>query len=191
MFLICGLGNPGRNFTNSRHNVGFLLIKKLLKNYKFVIVKKDKKKELYKGYIGKQKCILLKPLTFMNLSGSVVLETINFFKINNSKTFIIHDDLDLKTAKIKMKYGGGNGGHNGLQSIDNHIGKEYHRIRIGIDHPGNKNFVSTYVLHKFAKIEKNLIDKKLDIITKYFELIFLDKSLFLTRIVEEEKFDGV
>ena len=126
----------------------------------------------------------------MNLSGSVVLETLNFYKIKNSNLYVIHDDLDLKTAKIKIKIGGGNGGHNGLDSIDNYIGKRYNRIRIGINHPGNKDLVTSYVLSKFSKIEEILIHAKLDIITKYFKLIFTNNSLFLTRISEEEKLNG-
>ena len=166
------------------------MIEKLISNYNFVTIKKNKKKELYKGYIGKKKCILIKPLTFMNLSGPVVLETLNFYKIKNSNLYVIHDDLDLKTAKIKIKIGGGNGGHNGLESIDNYIGKKYNRIRIGIDHPGNKNLVTSYVLSKFSKIEEILIHTKLDIVTKYFKLIFSNSNLYLTRIAEEEKLNG-
>ena len=185
MFLICGLGNPGKKYLKTRHNIGFVLIEKLISNYNFVTVKKDKKKELYKGYIGRHKCILIKPLTFMNLSGSVVLETLNFYKIKNSNLYVIHDDLDLKAAKIKIKIGGGNGGHNGLESIDNYIGKKYNRIRIGIDHPGNKDLVTSYVLSKFSKIEEILIYTKLDIVTKYFKIIFSNSNLFLTRIAEE------
>ena len=190
MFLICGLGNPGKKYLKTRHNIGFVLIEKLISNYNFVNIKKDKKKELYKGYIGRQKCILIKPLTFMNLSGSIVLETLNFYKIKNSNLYVIHDDLDLKTAKIKIKIGGGNGGHNGLESIDNYIGKKYNRIRIGIDHPGNKDLVTSYVLSKFSKIEEILIYTKLDIGTKYFKIIFSNSNLFLTRIAEEEKSNG-
>ena len=190
MFLICGLGNPGKKSLKTRDNIGFVLIEKLISNYNFVTVKKDKKKELYKGYIGRQKCILIKPLTFMNLSGSIVLETLNFYKIKNSNLYVIHDDLDLKTAKIKIKIGGGTGGHNGWESIDNYIGKKYNRIRIGIDHPGNKDLVTSYVLSKFSKIEEILIYTKLDIVTKYFKIIFSNSSLFLTRIAEEEKSNG-
>ena len=190
MFLICGLGNPGKKYLKTRHNIGFVLIEKLISNYNFVNIKKDKKKELYKGYIGNKKCILIKPLTFMNLSGSVVLETLNFYKIKNSNLYVIHDDLDLTIAKIKIKIGGGSSGHNGLESIDNYIWNKYHRIRIGIDHPGNKDLVSNYVLNKFSKIEKILIDNKLDIVTKYFKIIFSNSNLFLTRIAEEETSNG-
>ena len=126
----------------------------------------------------------------MNLSGSVVLETLNFYKIKNSNLYVIHDDVDLKIAKIKIKIWGGNGGHNGLESIDNYIGKKYNRIRIGIDHPGNKDLVTSHVLSKFSKIEEILIHTKLDIVNKYFKLIFSNRNLFLTRITEEEKLNG-
>ena len=116
MFLICGLGNPGKKYLKTRHNIGFVLIEKLISNYNYITVKKDKKKELYKGYIGRQKCILIKPLAFMNLSGSVILEALNLYKIKNSNLYVVHDDLDLKLAKIKIKTGGGNGGQQGSVS---------------------------------------------------------------------------
>ena len=186
MYLICGLGNPGKKYINTRHNLGFLLIDKLLQNYKFKLIKSNNKRELYKGSIGDHACILLKPMTYMNLSGSSVLEVMNFYKIKKSKLYVLHDDIDLKIGKIKIKIGGGNGGHNGLKSIDASIGKDYLRLRIGIGHPGNKNLVSNYVLKKFSKDEEGIIENKLNIINKYFNIIFLNKSLFLTRIAEEK-----
>ena len=186
MYLICGLGNPGKKYINTRHNLGFLLIDKLLENYKFKLIKSNDKSDLYKGSIGDYTCILLKPMTYMNLSGSSVLEVMNFYKIKKSKLYVLHDDIDLKIGKIKIKIGGGNGGHNGLKSIDASIGKDYLRLRIGIGHPGNKNLVSNYVLKKFSKDEEEIIENKLNIINKYFNIIFLNKSLFLTRIAEEK-----
>ena len=191
MFFICGLGNPGKKFIDTKHNVGFNLIDNLLKNYKFSIIKKDKKKELFKGLIGKAECFLLKPQTFMNLSGPIIYECINYYKIKKNNIYVIHDDLDLITGKLKIKVGGGNAGHNGLESVDKSIGKTYNRIRIGIGHPGNKDLVSNYVLTKFSKNEKILINNKLKIITKYFEILFDDRNLFLTRIAEEEKLNGL
>ena len=162
MLLLVGLGNPSPENENNRHNIGFKIINAI--NKKFGLTKQKPK---FKGLlttrnIGNKKVYAIKPLTFMNLSGSVVLETLNFYKIKNSNLYVIHDDLDLKTAKIKIKIGGGNGGHNGLESIDNYIGNKYHRIRIGIDHPGNKDLVSSYVLNKFSKIQKILIDNNID-----------------------------
>tara|TARA_B100000575_G_scaffold207868_1_gene169172 strand:- start:2974 stop:3531 length:558 start_codon:yes stop_codon:yes gene_type:complete len=185
MFLLCGLGNPGKKFINTRHNIGFKLADNIIDYFDFTKVKVGKTKEIYTGKINSHKILLLKPLTFMNLSGKSVSETINFYKLKSENVFVFHDDLDLKLAKIKIKKGGGNGGHNGLSSIDNYIGKEYFRIRIGIDHPGNKNQVSKYVLSNFLKGEQKIIKNKLNKITINFNLIFTDVPLFLTKIVEK------
>ena len=95
MFLICGLGNPGNKYVETRHNIGFHIIDKLVSNYNFIKIKKDKKKELFKGYIGNSECVLLKPLNFMNLSGLPLQETLSFYKIDISKLYVIHDDIDL------------------------------------------------------------------------------------------------
>ncbi len=182
MFLICGLGNPGTKYINTRHNIGFNLADKIIDHYDFSLIKEDKLKQLFSGKIKKNKVLILKPLTFMNLSGKPVLETINFFKININELFVIHDDLDLKLAKIKIKNGGGNGGHNGLLSIDDYLGTKYNRIRIGIDHPGQKDLVSKYVLSKFSKIEKDIINETLNIIINNLHLVFSDIPLFLTKV---------
>jgi len=187
MLAICGLGNPGSKYAETRHNIGFVLIDKIVKNYNFILLKKDRKKELYKGLIGKKNCILIKPLTFMNLSGLSILETLNFYKIKTTDLFVIHDDLDLNLAKLKIKIGGGNGGHNGLASIDDFIGNNYNRIRFGIGRPIKKNLVSSYVLKKFLKSEEKLINNIISKITENFELIFSNTSLFLTRISEKDK----
>jgi len=185
MFLICGLGNPGENYKNTRHNVGFHLVDNIILNFNLDKIKEDRLKELYSGVINNQKLFVLKPLTFMNLSGKAVSEIVNFYKIKLDHVFIIHDDLDLELSKVKIKQGGGNGGHNGLESIDQFIGKNYIRIRIGIDHPGNKDLVSSYVLNKFLKSEEEIINKKIDKMVNNIELIFSDIPLFLTKISEQ------
>ena len=185
MFLICGLGNPGVNYNNTRHNVGFHLADNIISHFNLDKIKEDKKKELYSGLINNQKIFVLKPLTFMNLSGKAVSEIVNFYKIKLDHTFVIHDDLDLELSKVKIKQGGGNGGHNGLESIDQFIGENYFRIRIGIDHPGHKDLVSSYVLNKFSKSEEEIINKKIDKMIKNIELIFSDIPLFLTKISEQ------
>ena len=184
MFLICGLGNPGKEYINTRHNIGFNLIDKLSSFYNFLPFKKDSKKEIFKGKINHNICLLMKPLNFMNLSGQPIQEIINFYKIEKEKLYVIHDDLDLELGKVKLKFGGGNGGHNGLYNIDEMIGNNYNRIRIGIDHPGTKSLVSNYVLNKFTKDEMVIVQKRLDEITKNFDIVFSDPSLFLTRLVE-------
>ena len=186
MFLICGLGNPGLKYANTRHNIGFRLAEKIISNFDILKIKEDKSKKLYSGSINGFKIFVLKPLTFMNLSGKPILEIVNFYKIKKDKIFIIHDDLDLQLAKIKIKKGGGNGGHNGLNSIDEYIGENYNRIRIGIDHPGHKDLVSSYVLNNFLKEEEKILEEKLKKIIDNFNLILTDIPLFLTKISEEK-----
>ena len=184
MFLICGLGNPGVNYKNTRHNIGFHLVDNIISHLNLDKIKEDKIKELYSGVINNQKLFVLKPLTFMNLSGKAVSEIISFYKIKLDNTFVIHDELDLELSKVKIKQGGGNGGHNGLESIDQFVGKNYFRIRIGIGHPGNKDLVSSYVLNKFLKEEEEIISKKIYKMVNNIGLIFSDIPLYLTKINE-------
>ena len=185
MFLICGLGNPGKEFSNTRHNVGFNLIDKLSNFYNFLPFKKDNKKEVLKGKINHQSCLFMKPLNFMNLSGQPIQEIVNFYKSDKKKIYIIHDDLDLELGKVKLKFGGGNGGHNGLSNIDEMISNNYNRIRIGISHPGAKNLVSGYVLNRFTNNEMSLIETKLDKVTKNFNTLLDDQVLFLTKLAKD------
>ena len=185
MFLICGLGNPGKEYINTRHNIGFNLIDKLSSFYNFLPFKKDIKKEVLKGEINYQSCLLIKPLNFMNLSGQPIQEIINFYKIEKEKIYVIHDDLDLELGKVKLKFGGGNGGHNGLSNIDEMIGNNYNRIRIGINHPGSKDLVSNYVLNKFTNNEISIIEKKLNKVTDNFNILLDDQVLFLTKLAED------
>ena len=182
MWFICGLGNPDKRYQFTRHNLGFNLIDSLVNYYNINLLKKDKNIELLKGTIGKEECLLCKPLTYMNQSGPPISKLINFYKISKSKIIIIHDDLDLAVNKIKIKTGGGNGGHNGLLSVDEAIGNDYKRLRIGIGHPGIKEMVSSYVLEKFSNKDRELINKKISLLTKYFSLIFEDDGLLLNKI---------
>ena len=182
MWFICGLGNPDKRYQHTRHNLGFDLVDSLVNYYSFSLIKKDKKIEVYKGLLQEKECLLCKPLTYMNNSGPPINKIKNFYKILESKIIIIHDDLDLAVNKIKIKTGGGNGGHNGLSSIDESIGNNYKRLRVGIGHPGIKEMVSSYVLEKFSIQDRELIDKKIALLTKHFSLIFEDDSLFLNKI---------
>ena len=182
MWFLCGLGNPGKKYKFTRHNLGFNILDSIIEKNNCILIKNDKNKELYKGKIGIHDCLLCKPLNYMNLSGPIIGELINFYKIPESKIIIIHDDLDLILGKIKIKTGGGNGGHNGLRSIDRSIGKNYKRLRIGIGHPGLKELVSTYVLDKFTREDRKIINHKINVLTKYFSLIFEDDGLLLTKI---------
>ena len=156
MLLFSGLGNPGQKFKYNRHNIGFILIDEISNKCEF----KKKFKGLFgENQIGQIKSYFLKPMTFMNLSGESLLEIKQFFKLKNENIFIIHDDLDLEIGKVKVKNGGSNAGHNGLESISSKIGNDYNRLRIGIGHPGQKDLVDKYVLSNFKSDEYDLILK--------------------------------
>ena len=156
MLLFSGLGNPGQKFKHNRHNIGFILIDEISNKCEF----KKKFKGLFgENQIGQIKSYFLKPMTFMNLSGESLFEIKQFFKLKNENIFIIHDDLDLEIGKVKVKNGGSNAGHNGLESISSKIGNDYNRLRIGIGHPGQKDLVDKYVLSNFKSDEYDLILK--------------------------------
>ena len=186
MWLICGLGNPDNKHKYTKHNIGFDIVDSLIKSNSFEQFKKDKIKEIHKGRINETECLICKPLNYMNLSGPPIAEIVNFYKISLTNILIIHDDLDISIGKIKIKVGGGNGGHNGLLSIDNVLGKNYKRLRIGISHPGSRKFVSQYVLEKFSIEDRDIINNKIELITKYFSLIFENDRLFLTKVASKE-----
>ena len=158
MKLIVGLGNPGERYKQTRHNVGFMVLDKLIKQS--TVEGWDKKFDSFftKIIIAQKSMILLKPLTFMNVSGHAVQKVKNFYGIDPNNIVIIHDDIDLELGKIKLKKGGGDGGHNGLKSIIKMIGSEFNRIRIGIGRPEKIN-VSSYVLNDFPEIEVSLLKK--------------------------------
>ena len=178
MILLVGLGNPTPDSTNNRHNVGFKIIDSI--NQKFGLTKQKPKFKglLTTGNIANKKVYAIKPLTFMNNSGICIRELIEYFKIDAEDVIVFHDDLDVDFAKIKVKFGGSSAGHNGIESIDKFIGKDYSRVRVGIGKPEKKMEVSDFVLTNFTEEEKIdlekvtqniidsmpiLIDKKLDL----------------------------
>ena len=150
MNLISGLGNPGDKYKNTRHNIGFLVIEQITKNLLTTNINNPN----FQAKVQKNLSNLyVKPQTFMNASGESILSIVDYYDIPNENVIIIHDDLDLPFGTVKYKTGGGHGGHNGLRSIDSHIGKDYIRIRIGIGKPENKGDVANYVLSDFSKEE--------------------------------------
>lgn len=160
MHLLVGLGNIGREYDSTRHNFGFLLLDQIVADYGFKAQSKKFKSEVFSGEIDGKKIVALKPQTFMNRSGVSVLEAMSFFKIAPKNILVLHDDLDLALGKIKVKTGGGHAGHNGLRSIDEMIGKDYMRLRLGIGRPENKEFeTADYVLGKFGKDEMEVVEK--------------------------------
>ena len=155
MKLFVGLGNPGKKYTNNRHNIGFMALNQIANDHSFSPWKNKFQGQITDGKLGGEKVILLKPETFMNLSGQSVSETIKFYKIKIEDIIVFHDELDLAPAKLRVKISGGHAGHNGLRSIHQHIGADYHRVRMGIGHPGHKDRVANYVLSDFAKNDQN------------------------------------
>ena len=153
MRLIVGLGNPGLRYAKNRHNVGFVAIDTIARRYGFPAFRDRFKGELAEGPIAGEKRLLLKPQTFMNDSGEAVLAAASFYKIRPSEIVVIHDEIDLKPGKLRVKKGGGSAGHNGLRSIDALLGADYWRVRVGVGHPGVKELVQPYVLQNFAAEE--------------------------------------
>ena len=161
MLLFVGLGNPGAKYAGNRHNVGFMALDRIASDHGFGPWKGKFQGELSEGTLGAEKVLLLKPATFMNLSGQSVGEAMRFYKLTPADIVVFHDELDLAPRKARVKDGGGHAGHNGLRSIHQHIGPDYRRVRLGIGHPGHKDRVAHYVLSDFAKAEAEWIDELL------------------------------
>ena len=153
MQLWAGLGNPGPKHAMERHNVGFMAADVIADMHGFGPIQKKFQGWLQEGRIGTEKILLLKPATFMNESGRAVSEALRFYKLGTDALTVLHDELDLAPFKVKVKVGGGTAGHNGLRSIDKHLGPEFRRVRLGIGHPGHKDRVLGYVLGNYAKSE--------------------------------------
>jgi len=183
MLLLVGLGNPNPNNSNNRHNVGFLVIDKI--NAKFNLSKQKPKFKglLTTGNISEQKVFAIKPLTFMNNSGICIKELIEYFKIDVKNVFVFHDDMDIDIGKVKAKIGGSSAGHNGIDSIDKNIGKNYPRIRIGIGRPKKDSTGIDHVLDNFSDDEKQNVEKVTNNIIKSLSiLINKDLDLFSSKI---------
>ena len=153
MQLWVGLGNPGAQYAMHRHNVGFMAMDTIAELHGFGPVQKKFQGWLQEGRIGREKVLLLKPATFMNESGRAVGEAMRFYKLDLDALTVFHDELDLAPFKVKVKRGGGTAGHNGLRSIDQHLGADFRRVRLGIGHPGHKDRVTGHVLGNYAKAE--------------------------------------
>tara|TARA_B100000686_G_scaffold305938_1_gene344904 strand:+ start:22210 stop:22788 length:579 start_codon:yes stop_codon:yes gene_type:complete len=177
MLALVGLGNPGKKHNNNRHNVGFMAIDCIIENYKLGAYKTKFQSKIITKTLNNTPLILLKPQTFMNLSGQSLNHLVKFYKLNIENIIVFHDDLDLQFGVIKAKIGGSNGGHNGLSNIDSNIGTNYKRIRIGIGHPGNKNLVNNHVLSDFTKTENNIIKQLLNLISENIETIIKNKNI--------------
>ncbi|GAK69103.1 peptidyl-tRNA hydrolase [Agrobacterium rubi TR3 = NBRC 13261] len=194
MIIIVGLGNPGSQYSGNRHNIGFMAVDALQRLASFSPWSKKFKAEISEGEIGGEKVLLMKPLTFMNLSGESVGEAMRFYKVKTSDIIAIHDELDLVAGRARIKVGGGHGGHNGLKSIDAHCGKDYRRLRLGIGHPGDKERVNGHVLGDFAKSDKVWLEPLIDAIADNAEMLvkgedsqLMNKLALAVGVKSEEK----
>ena len=183
MMLLVGLGNPNPNNKNNRHNIGFLVIDAINEKFKLSKQKPKFKGLLTTGKIDEQKVFAIKPLTFMNSSGICIKELVEYFKIDASNIFVFHDDMDISVGKVKVKFGGSDAGHNGIESIDKNIGKHYSRIRIGIGRPKINSLGADHVLDNFSLEEKKKVEELTEsIINSLSILIKKDLDLFSSKV---------
>ncbi len=171
MKLIVGLGNPGTKYAGHRHNIGFMAVDEIARVHGFGPWRKKFQGEVAEGAVGGEKALLLKPATYMNESGRAVAEAARFYKLSPQDVIVIHDELDLAPGRIRVKSGGGHAGHNGLRSIIAHIGADFHRLRMGIGHPGDRNRVHGYVLSDFSKAEQAWLGPLLEAVARHVPLL--------------------
>lgn len=183
MHLLVGLGNPGREYVHSRHNIGFRAADEIAAHYHLSAPRSRFQGLVQEGVIDGTKVIVLKPNTYMNESGRAVGEAARFYKLAPADITVIHDEMDLAAGKVKVKRGGGSAGHNGIRSIDAHVGKDYLRVRVGVGHPGDKGRVHGHVLGNFAKADAKWVDPLLDAIADATpSLLNDDPSAFMNRV---------
>lgn len=183
MRIIAGLGNPGPQYAHNRHNVGFMAVDAIVRRHSFSPWAKKFQGLISEGTIDGQKVLAIKPLTFMNLSGQSVGEAMRFYKVAPGDMTVLYDELDLPAGKVRVKVAGGHGGHNGIKSLDAHCGKDYHRVRIGIGHPGVKELVTGHVLGDFSKADAQWLDPLLDAIADAAGLLAKgDDNSFMNKV---------
>src|SRR3954451_24196850 len=158
MRLFVGLGNPGAKYADNRHNIGFMAVNEIARRHGFAPWRRRFQGETAEGTLERERIILLKPMTYMNVSGQAVQEASNFFKLAPNEITVFHDEIELPPAKVRVKVGGGIAGHNGLRSISAHVGNDYRRVRIGVGHPGVKELVHGYVLSDFARSDQPWVE---------------------------------
>lgn len=184
MWMVVGLGNPGAEYTRNRHNIGFMAADAIAARWDFPDFRTKFRGLVAEGPLGGEKTLLLKPQTFMNLSGESVAEAARFYKIDPTHIVVFHDELDLPPGKVRVKTGGGNAGHNGLKSIDAHLGTpDYIRVRLGIGHPGDRERVHGHVLSDFSKADADWLAPLLDALAEQAPLLIRGQAAeFMTRL---------
>jgi len=185
MLLLVGLGNPGPRYARNRHNIGFMVLDEIVRRHGFGPWRTRFQGQTAEGRIGDGKVLALKPQTYMNESGRAVGEALRFFKLDPGRLIVLHDEIDLAPGKVRVKTGGGAGGHNGIRSIDSHVGPDYRRVRLGVGHPGDKERVHGHVLQDFAKAEMPWVEKLIDTVAAEIPLLVAgDESSFMSRVAQ-------
>lgn len=183
MPLLVGLGNPGSAYARHRHNLGFMAIEMIARRHRLGAPRSKFQGRLFQGQLDGRKILALCPQTFMNDSGRSVAAAKRFYKIPVDNVIVIHDEIDLAPGKVRVKTGGGSAGHNGLRSLDAHIGNGYRRVRVGVGHPGHKDLVHGYLLHDFSKAEFEWLDPLLEAIAEAVALLTAgEDSKFMSRV---------
>ena len=185
MLLVVGLGNPGADYANNRHNIGFMAVDEIVRRHGFSPFRAKFQGQFSEGKIGAEKVLVLKPTTYMNESGRSVQAAMSFYKVAPEDIIVIHDEIDLAGGKVRVKRGGGHAGHNGLRSLHAHLGAAYGRVRLGGGHPGDKAKVAGHVLKDFAKAERDWVDRMIDGVADNFPLLVRgDDGHFMTKVAE-------
>ena len=185
MHILIGLGNPGRDYARHRHNIGFMVMDEIASYYHLGGFKKKLNGNILEGRVAGQKIILVKPQTFMNKSGHCARNILDFYKLKAESVTVFYDELDLKPGKLKIKRGGGTGGHNGIKSLDAHIGQNYRRIRLGIGHPGHKDKVAGYVLHDFGSQDREWLEMLLPSLAKELPILLDgDEAKYSSKVLQ-------
>lgn len=187
MWILVGLGNPGKEYEGNRHNVGFMTIDAIADRFGLGPFKAKFEGEMCEGRIGEEKVVLVKPMTFMNLSGQCVQKVARFYKVTPNRIVAFHDELDLAPGKMRVKKGGGAAGHNGLKSMDQHLNsQDYWRVRMGIGHPGDRDRVSGYVLSDFSKAERAWLPDWVEACAKNVPMLIAGKSEdYMTKVAAD------
>ncbi len=183
MRLLVGLGNPGKQYAFNRHNIGFLAVDAIAEHFRFTPWRARFQGEVAEGDIAGEKILALKPMTYMNLSGNAVGEAARFFKIAPADVMVVYDEIELPPGKVRVKQGGGSAGHNGIRSIDEHIGADYWRVRLGVGRPDAKGQVKGHVLENFAKSDFDWLGPLFNAICDATPLLIKgDENKFMNKI---------
>ena len=187
MWILVGLGNPGKEYEDNRHNIGFMVVDEIAREFGLPAFKSKFEGELVEGRIGEEKVVLVKPMTFMNLSGQCVQKVARFYKVTPNRIVAFHDELDLAAGKMRVKKGGGAAGHNGLKSMDAHLNsQDYWRVRLGIGHPGDKDRVTGHVLGDFSKEEKKWLPDWINALAKNVPTLIAGKNEdYMTKVAAD------